>query len=157
MYPVNQVFLGNSDPLLSQSDINQQIQMLKQYEAQLAKLQTKGTLQTDLIWDKIDNEMSSLTENQKTRFFENKEYSEITQSLQKMIQIELINLVKSKIESSQEGKELLQRQLQIVKTLKSKVIEDTDNEMAIFKKFQELSKDNPNLTYDEFIKQWRNT
>ena len=97
--------------------------------------------------------MSSLTENQKTRFFENKEYSEITQSLQKMIQIELINLVKSKIESSQEGKELLQRQLQIVKTLKSKVIEDTNNEMAIFKKFQELSKDNPNLTYDEFIKQ----
>lgn len=100
--------------------------------------------------------MSSLTENQKARFFENKEYSEITQSLQNMIQIELINLVKSKIEANPEGKELLQRQLQIVKTLKSKVIEDTDNEMAIFKKFQELSKDNPNLTYDEFIKKWRN-
>lgn len=49
MYPVNQVFLGNSDPLLSQTDINNQIQMLKQYEAQLSKLQTKGTLQTDLI------------------------------------------------------------------------------------------------------------
>lgn len=100
--------------------------------------------------------MSSLTENQKARFFENKEYSEITQSLQNMIQVELINLVKSKIESNPEGKELLQRQLRIVKTLKSKVIEDTDNEMAIFKRFQELSKDNPNLTYDEFIKQWRN-
>lgn len=156
MYPVNQVFLGNSDPLLSQSDIDQQMQMLKQYEAQLARLQTKGTLHTNLIWDKIDNEMSSLTENQKARFFENKEYSEITQSLQNMIQIELINLVKSKIEANPEGKELLQRQLQIVKTLKSKVIEDTDNEMAIFKKFQELSKDNPNLTYDEFIKKWRN-
>lgn len=49
MYPVNQVFLGNSDPLLSQSDITSQMQILKQYEAQLAQLQKKGTLQIDLI------------------------------------------------------------------------------------------------------------
>lgn len=69
MYPVNQVFLGNSDPLLSQSDITSQMQILKQYEAQLAQLQKKGTLQTDLIWDDIDKEMSSLTESQKARFF----------------------------------------------------------------------------------------
>lgn len=157
MYPVNQVFLGNSDPLLSQTDINNQIQMLKQYEAQLSKLQTKRTLQTDLIWDNIDKEMSSLTESQKAKFFENKEYSDITNSLQTMVQAELINLVKVKIESSPEGKELLQRQLKLVKMLKTKIIEETDNEMAIFKKFREFSKDNPNLTYDEFIKQWRNT
>lgn len=157
MYPVNQVFLGNSDPLLSQTDINNQIQMLKQYEAQLSKLQTKGTLQTDLVWDNIDKEMSSLTESQKAKFFENKEYSDITNSLQTMVQAELINLVKVKIESSPEGKELLQRQLKLVKMLKTKIIEETDNEMAIFKKFREFSKDNPNLTYDEFIKQWRNT
>lgn len=49
MYPVNQVFLGNTDPLLSQTDIDHHMQILKQYEAQLAKLQTKGTLQTDLL------------------------------------------------------------------------------------------------------------
>lgn len=42
MYPVNQVFLDNSDPLLSQSDITSQMQILKQYEAQLAQLQKKG-------------------------------------------------------------------------------------------------------------------
>lgn len=81
MYPVNQVFLGNSDPLLSQSDITSQMQILKQYEAQLAQLQKKGTLQTDLIWDDIDKEMSSLTESQKLDF-EDQEYSEITASLQ---------------------------------------------------------------------------
>ena len=101
--------------------------------------------------------MSSLTESQKAKFFENKEYSDITNSLQTMVQAELINLVKVKIESSLEGKELLQRQLKLVKMLKTKIIEETDNEMAIFKKFREFSKDNPNLTYDEFIKQWRNT
>lgn len=87
MYPVNQVFLGNTDPLLTQSDINTQIQLLKQYEAQLAQMQTKGTLHTELLWDSIDKEMSSLTDTQKARFFENEEYSEITKTLQEMVQI----------------------------------------------------------------------
>lgn len=156
MYPVNQVFLGNTDPLLTQSDINTQIQPLKQYEAQLAQMQTKGTLHTELLWDSIDKEMSSLTDTQKARFFENEEYSEITKTLQEMVQIELLNLVKGKIENTEQGKDLLQRQLRLVKKLKTKIVEETDNEMAIFKKFKEFSKDNPELTYEEFIKQWRN-
>lgn len=156
MYPVNQVFLGNSDPLLSQNDINNQIQLLKQYEAQLALMQKKGTLHTDLIWDDIDREVSSLTDSQKNKFLEDKEYVDITNALQNMVQIELLNLVKAKIENTEEGKDLLQRQLRLVKKLKTKIIEDTNNEMAVFKKFQEFSKDNPNLTYDEFVKQWRN-
>lgn len=46
--------------------------------------------------------MSSLTESQKARFFEDQEYSEITASLQQMVQVELLNLVKAKIESNSE-------------------------------------------------------
>lgn len=155
MYPVNQVFLGNSDPLLSQNDVQSQLQMLKQYEAQLTQMQTKGTLQTELIWDSIDNEMSSLSETQKSKFSEDKEYNEITASLQGIIQIELLKLVKVNIENTSDGRDLLQRQLKLVKKLKNKIVEDTDNEMALFKKFREFSKDNPDLTYEEFIKQWR--
>lgn len=49
MFPVNQVFLGNTDPLLSQNDINNQIQLLRQYEAQLSQLQQKGTLHASPI------------------------------------------------------------------------------------------------------------
>ena len=100
--------------------------------------------------------MSSLSESQKAKFFEDKEYSEITASLQNMVQIELLNLVKAKIEGTPEGKDLLQRQLGVVRNLKSKIVQETNNEIAIFNKFREFSKDNPNLTYDEFIKQWRN-
>ena len=55
------------------------------------------------------------------------------------------------------AKELLQRQLSVVKKLKNKIVQETDNEMAIFNKFREFSKDNPSLTYEEFCKQWRNT
>lgn len=49
MYPVNQVFLGNSDPLLSQNDISNQLKMLKQYEAQLTQLQQREMPQQDSI------------------------------------------------------------------------------------------------------------
>lgn len=43
MYPVNQVFLGNSDPLLPQSDLDNQIQRLKMYEEQLMKARNSYT------------------------------------------------------------------------------------------------------------------
>lgn len=154
MYPVNQVFLGNSDPLLSNSDITDQLQRLKAYEAQLTKLQNIGS--QELIWDAIDKEMNSLTETQKAKFLEDKDYSDITIRLQNIVQLELLNLVKAKIENTPEGKALLQKQLEVVKSLKKKIVQETDNEIAIFNKFREFSKDNPNLTYDEFIKQWRN-
>ena len=71
--------------------------------------------------------MSSLTDTQKARFFENEEYSEITKTLQEMVQIELLNLVKGKIENTEQGKDLLQRQLRLVKKLKTKIVEETDN------------------------------
>lgn len=65
MYPVNQVFLGNPDPLLA-SDITDQLQRVKAYESQLMQLQK--TASKELIWDSIDNEMNALTESQKNRF-----------------------------------------------------------------------------------------
>ena len=45
-----------------------------------------------------------------------------------MVQAEILNLVKGRIESTPEGKELLQRQLKIVKKLKGKIIQETNRE-----------------------------
>lgn len=98
--------------------------------------------------------MSGLSDSQKQRFFEDQEYSMITESLQQMVQVELLALVKNKIESNPEGKELLQKQLSVVKRLKTKIVQDTDNEIAIFNKFREFSKEDPGLTYEEFCKKW---
>ena len=59
---------------------------------------------------------------------------------------------KYKIESSEKGKELLNKQYNIVKKLKSRIIEDTNREMDLFRKFKEYSKTNHNTSYEEFIK-----
>jgi len=147
---LNQVFLNNQDPLLGGPEIGDHLQRLKLYESQLMRMQNN----TSVIWDTIDKEMSGLSDSQKQRFFEDQEYSMITESLQQMVQVELLALVKNKIESNPEGKELLQKQLSVVKRLKTKIVQDTDNEIAIFNKFREFSKEDPGLTYEEFCKKW---
>ena len=76
----------------------------------------------------------------------------IYNEIQKIVQTELLNLVKSKIESSPIGKELLTKQLTLVRKLKNKIIQDTDMEMELFKKFKEYSKSHPEVTYDQFLK-----
>lgn len=83
--------------------------------------------------------------------FQNEEYVDIYNRLQVMVQSELLNLVKSRIENTEEGKELLNSQLKLVRKLKSSIIDSTNREMEIFKRFREFSKDNPNITYEEFI------
>ena len=135
------------------SDVNDQLQRLKLYESQLMRMQNTNN---SVIWDSIDKEMTGLSESQKQRFFEDVEYRDITESLQQMVQIELLSLVKSKIEAKPEGKDLLQKQLSVVKRLKTKIVQDTDNEIAIFNKFREFSKEDPGLTYEEFCKKWHN-
>lgn len=69
-----------------------------------------------------------------------------------MVNSEILNLVKGRIENTPEGKELLSHQLKIVKRLKNKIIDETNREMEMFRKFREFSKQHPEVTYEEFIK-----
>ena len=100
----------------------------------------------------IDAEIRPLTEEQRKRMFNDVEYVETYTKLNDMVQTEILNLVKSKIENTSEGKELLFQQLRIVKRLKSEIINETNKEMELFKRFKEFSKLNPEVTYEEFIK-----
>lgn len=105
-----------------------------------------------MIWDEIDAEISPMTDEQKTRMLQDEDYVDTYTKIQDMVQAEILNLVKGRIESTPEGKELLQRQLKIVKKLKEKIIQETNREMEMFRKFREFSKTHPEVTYEEFIK-----
>ena len=161
MGPVNQVILGG-DPLLGGSmlgnNLDAQLQMLEKYkqslEAAKQTMQQQAVVQQPqkLIWDEIDLEVEPLTDEQKNMLFSDNDYAETYALIQGMVQSEILNMVKAKIESNPEGRELLQNQLKNVKRLKSKIINETNREMELFKKFKEFSKANPGITYDEFIK-----
>lgn len=153
MYPVNQVILGGDPLATSINDFDTQMQMLELQRKKLQQLKAQSqAVPQKFIWDEIDAEVSPLSEEQKERLMTNKEYVMNYNAIQSLVQAELINLIKGKIESTSEGKELLQSQLKLTKILKSQIIEDTNKEMQAFKKFKEFSKTNPGVTYEEFIK-----
>nr|DAF24882.1 MAG TPA: hypothetical protein [Crassvirales sp.] len=164
MIPVNQVILGG-DPLLGGSvignNLDEQLQLLEKYRQNLeAAKQMKQQLQQPtsqptsqkLIWDDIDAEVEPMTDEQKSRLLQDEDYAETYTKIQNMVNAELLNLVKGRVESTPEGKELLSHQLKTVKRLKSKIIDETNREMEMFRRFREYSKQHPGVTYDEFIK-----
>jgi hypothetical protein len=93
-----------------------------------------------------------MSDEQKEKLFSDSEYATIYNRLQMIVQAELLNLVKARIESTQEGKDLLESQLKLTRKLKSQIIEDTNREMQLFNKFKEFSRTNPGITYDEFLR-----
>jgi hypothetical protein len=151
MYPINQVILGNTDPMTSTFDnIDAQMQL---YQAKLQQLKAVQQAQSvRYIWDDIDAEVTPLTAEQRERLFQDSDYAENYKELQAMVQSEILNLVKGKIENNERGKELLSNQLKIVKKLKTKIINDTNREMEMFMKFREYTKQHPEATYEEFLK-----
>lgn len=162
MMPINQVILGGGDPLLGTSvvgnSLDEQLQLLEKYKQNLEaakrmkQQQVQPTVPQKLIWDEVDAEINPMSDEQKNMLFQDEDYVDTYTKIQNMVQMEILNLVKSRIESTPEGKELLQNQLKIVKKLKGKIIQETNREMEMFRKFREFSKQHPEVTYEEFIK-----
>lgn len=166
MIPINQVILGGGDPLLGNSmvgnSLDEQLQLIEKYKQNLeAAKQLRQQVQPTqqpipqpqrMVWDEIDAEISPMSDEQKTRMLQNEDYVDTYTKIQDMVQAEILSLVKGRIEATPEGKELLQRQLKIVKKLKGKIIQETNREMEMFRKFREFSKTHPEVTYEEFIK-----
>ncbi|MEE1303792.1 MAG: hypothetical protein U0K68_01375 [Agathobacter sp.] len=151
-YPVNQVILGG-DPLNSMPDFETQMQLIELQKARLQQLKQQAQAAPQkFLWDDIDAEIKPLSDEQKERLMMDNEYLSNYNAIQMLVQTELINLIKGKLEANPDGKELLQNQLRLTKRLKSKIIEDTQREMQAFKRFKEYSKSHPEVTYDEFIK-----
>ncbi len=111
------------------------------------------TMPTSVIWNEIDSEVSVLSTEQLQKLFENEDYIMVYTRIQEMVNAEILNLVKPRIESNPEGKQLLQTQLSLVKKMKPKIVEDTNREVELFRRFREFSKTNPDTTYEDFLKQ----
>jgi hypothetical protein len=174
MIPVNQFILGGGDPLLLPSEkmtnsIDEQIAFLQSQKQAINEAYRRNAIPnanngvtqnqqvtqqptTQGIWDAIDAEIAPLTQEQQNMLLSNQDYVNNYNALQSMVQAEVLNLVRGKIEASADGKHLLEEQLKLVKLLKSKIVEVTNKEMELFKAFKEASKTNPNLTYEEFLK-----
>lgn len=146
VYPTNQ-FILNGESMFSPMNMDT---YLNNAEAQLQRMRMQNSHK--LIWDDIDAEINPMSEEQKNRLLMDEEYAGVYNELQNLVQTELLNLVKVRIESTERGRDLLSKQLRIIKNIKGKIISETNREMEMFMRFKEFSKQNPNITYEEFIK-----
>lgn len=133
MTPQYQFNLGQADPLLSIAQnnpegyisvIEQELQKLNNVKQQLiqAKQPTQQNINNAInIWDSINNEIASMTNDQKELLAKDETYISIERELQLMIQEELINSVKDKVAASPRGKELLEKQLNNIKVKKEEI------------------------------------
>lgn len=143
MYPVNQVFLGGGS-----NDIESQIRQLEEYRKRLQSLEISGSS----LWNTIDNEVSSLDDRKRNLIMQDTEYVNVYNNIQMMVHNELLNLVKAKIEASEQGRKLLEKQLESLRKARQRIEEKDNKDMELFNKFKEFSKANPNVTYEQFIK-----
>lgn len=129
MIPVNQFILGGSDPLLYPSEkmtnsIDEQIAFLQSQKQAINEAYRRNAIPnanngvtqnqqvtqqptTQGIWDAIDAEIAPLTQEQQNMLLNNQDYVNNYNALQSMVQAEVLNLVRGKIEASEDGKHLL--------------------------------------------------
>lgn len=144
---MNQFILGNggyNNPYMDDLDV--QIAKSKEYQQRLMQLKQN---ESTPIWDKIDSIINGLTDTQKNKLMQDKEYINIYNQIQSILWKELICLVKSKVENN--NKELLNKQYEILMKIKSRIIEQNNVELNLFNEFKEYSKTHPNSTYSDFL------
>ena len=144
---MNQFILGNggyNNPYMDDLDV--QIAKSKEYQQRLMQLKQN---ESTPIWDKIDSIINGLTDTQKNKLMQDKEYINIYNQIQSILWKELICLVKSKVENN--NKELLNKQYEILMKTKSRFIEQDNVELNLFNEFKEYSKTHPNSTYSDFL------
>lgn len=157
MIPISQINIGG-DPLLNTQGFNieeqlRQLEARKQALESMKQLNPQAMPNSSILWNEIDNEVKVLSNEQLQKLFENEDYLRIYSRIQELVNTEILNIVKPRIENTQEGKQLLQEQLNIVRKMKPKIIEDANREVELFRRFREFSKANPDVTYEDFLKQ----
>lgn len=153
-----QVFNIGNDPILTNpytpmdmtEELDRRIQYLQNQKEQFATIQQNNNASQKSLWIEIDNEIRSLNEEQRTLLFQDKTYMGIDTELQFLVQQAIIESVKGVVEKSPRGKELLQNQLNYIKSSKDAIIRESNRKYEIFEKFKIAAQVNPNLTYKEF-------
>lgn len=147
------------DPILSNpfpqtvdysKEIDERVQYLQAMKERMSNTIQHPNNQNNSLWTAIDNEISSLNEEQRNILFSDTKYIQIDTQLKQLVQEALINSVKGVIEQSQVGKDLLTQQLNYVKSSKNAIIAESNKKLELFEKFQIAASANPNLTYKEF-------
>lgn len=135
----------NNDPLLGNYQ-QERIQLMEDYRRKAEFPQNRNPL-----WEKLDAEVSALTDTQKKSLMEDEDYKAAQDELAVKIQEHLLQLVKPRIEATEDGQKLLQKVYDAAVVAKKKVVAESNKEMELFKQWQNYSTAHPEATYQQFM------
>lgn len=103
------------------------------------------------IWDKIDAEVSAMTDQQRQMLQQDEDYLAVTAELEAIIQAQILRIVKPQVEGSEQGREVLLKVQDTLQVVKRRVLEHSNKEMELFRQWQAFAANNPNATYNDFL------
>lgn len=138
------------------SNINEQInyftKLKQQYESAFNnQFNEVPVSKTESLWTKIDAEVANIDKYTSDALSTDENYKSINTQLQNIVQQELLFLVRDKVEQREDGKQLLEKQLQIIKQIKSNVSDKRNKDIDLFNRFKEYSRIHPETTYEQFL------
>lgn len=153
----------NNDPLLGSRDYTSEIDFMErelaakqaklaQYKQQMMQQQPQQS-QTP-VWDEIDSIIQGMTEKEYQIVSTNDEWIESNNRIMGLIQSAQLQMLRPIIEQSKEGKDALDNHLTITKRVKKSASMEVDSELN---DFQEYKAKYSHMSYDEYLKQKRET
>ena len=140
-------YLANLD-----KQINYFTKLKQQYESAVNNQFNEIPINKDeSLWTKIDNEVANIDKYTSDALASDENYKTINTQLQSIVQQELLFLVRDKVEQREDGKQLLEKQLQIIKQIKSNVSDKRNKDIDLFNRFKEYSRIHPETTYEQFL------
>lgn len=161
---MSSMFFHNDDPLLRQqapltlfqapqnnmNNVNMNDAYAQLYKQQILMEMQQQSNNTVKDWvGELDIKMKELDTSTADLLVRDKEFSDLHTDLQSLIQSELINLVRTKINTNPSAVENIKKQMEIMKTSSQKIKEEEKQNMN---ELNDYIKNYSNLTFDEYKK-----
>lgn len=139
------------DPLLSP-------ELMERYRQQLAQAQQMQQIQQQQqqtqhdIWSEIDKEIEMLSESEKEMLSQTEEFQETSMAVQTRYQYILNALIKPYMLNDAEGKKALEAQLACVKTVKKRIVKESNKKNELMSEYIEKYSDKSWVEFMEIKK-----
>lgn len=157
------IFFGGADPILGSSldldakfkDLELAEKALARQKQQLIKMQEQAVESSAQpksatpVWDEIDSITGQMSQKEFEKLVENEEFKQSSNALAQLIQATQLAQLRPIIENSQNGKDILDRHLTLIKRLRKSASAEVDEELNDFQVYKEHYSDMP---YSEYLK-----
>lgn len=161
MSGINFNFNRSIDPLLSSNadyqanlaeleSLQAAIDQKRQSLLNMAQVEPKQVVKTSTpIWDEIDSITANMTKAEFQKMAENESYQTSLNALMEYVGAVQLQMIRPRIEQSEEGKKLLEQHLTNVRFLRKEATADVNKKLS---DFEDYTKNYSHMSWDEYQK-----